>query len=114
MQGQPLCHCRLTCWVSGRIFQNIPELKRATLSSIGRVSDVHFGFIALHDLVGVTAGAKPGMILSRSLSAGGLRMVCRVVKCTSETRPRETSKINIIRDIPDALFLIPYTGQDGA
>ena len=25
----------------------------------GRVSDVHFGLAALHDLIGVTAGAKP-------------------------------------------------------
>jgi hypothetical protein len=25
----------------------------------GRVSDVHFGLATLHDLVGVTAGAKP-------------------------------------------------------
>ena len=52
----------------------------------GRVSDVHFGLATLHDLVGVTAGAKPGMILSRSLSAGGLRMACRVVQCTAATR----------------------------
>jgi len=53
----------------------------------GRVSDVHFGLTTLHDLVGVTAGAKPGMILSHSLSAGGLCMACGVVKCTSETQP---------------------------
>ena len=25
---------------------------------VGRVSDVHFGLVTLHDLVGVTAGAK--------------------------------------------------------
>jgi len=61
--------------------------KPSKLSMRGdRVSDVPFGLIALHDLVGVTAGAKPGMILSRSRSAGGLRMVCRVVQCTCATR----------------------------
>jgi hypothetical protein len=31
----------------------------STLTFVGRVSDVDFGLAALHDLVGVTAGAKP-------------------------------------------------------
>jgi hypothetical protein len=30
------------------------------VASMGRVSDVDFGLAALHDLVGVTAGAKLG------------------------------------------------------
>src|SRR5262245_38599140 len=57
------------------------------LTKRGRGSDVPFGLTALYDLVGVTAGVKPGLILSRSLSAGGLRMACRAVQCTSAPRP---------------------------
>jgi hypothetical protein len=55
--------------------------------AVGRVADMDVGRAALDDLGGVTAGAKPRMILSRSLSAGDLSTACRVVKCTSETRP---------------------------
>jgi len=53
----------------------------------GRVADVHFGVIALHDLIGMTVGHSPGMMLSCSLAAGGLSMTWRVVKGISAPRP---------------------------
>jgi hypothetical protein len=36
----------------------LPILGDIARPTLGRVSDVHFGFTALHDLVGVTGGSE--------------------------------------------------------
>src|SRR5262245_25546690 len=54
--------CRATGAASAvrphRVFRRASLHTGARLSVTGRVSDVHFGLATLHDLVGVTAGAK--------------------------------------------------------
>ena len=69
---------------------------------------VRHGATALYDLVGVTAGAQPGMLRSRSLAAGGLRMPGRVVKCPSATRPsRVTMAIGTVATRPVVRASVP-------
>ena len=59
-----------------------------TGTRFGRVSDLHFGLVTLHDRVSVTAESKHrheyhvALLLQKASS-----MACRMVKCTSETRP---------------------------
>ena len=61
---------------------------RQSEMNLGRVSDVHFGLVTLHDRVGVTAEAQyrheyhVALLLQKASS-----MAWRMVKCTSETRP---------------------------